>query len=149
MPKKVQPACGSALKPISAATGALSKLPGSLQSAKRRFTCAFTRTKPNAAACTSTLEAKRLGLTKYFAFYNTVRPHQSLDNQTPQDVHKTSSVGGAMIVNKYRSQERLPVALCSIGTAAGDVMIEIEPAIQKAKKKTGAAPSSCEKMSAT
>ena len=88
-----------------------------------------------------------VGLTKYFAFYNTERPHQSLDNQTPQEVHQTSSGGGAMIVDKYRSQERLPVALCSSGTAAGEVRIEIEPARQKAK--TGAAPTSCEKLSAT
>ena len=88
-----------------------------------------------------------VGLTKYFAFYNTERPHQSLDNQTPQEVHQTSSGGGAMIVDKYRSQERLPVALRSSETAAGEVTIEIEPAIQKAK--TGAAPTSCEKLSAT
>ena len=88
-----------------------------------------------------------VGLTKYFVFYNTERPHQSLDNQTPQEVHKTSSGGGAMIVDKYRSQERLPVALRSSGTANEEVRIEIEPAIQKAK--TRAAPSSCEKLSAT
>jgi hypothetical protein len=75
------------------------------------------------------------------------RPHQSLDNQLPQEVHKTSSVGGAMFVGKYRSKERLPVALRSRGTAAGEVRIEIKPAIQKAK--TGAAPTSCEKLSAT
>ena len=88
-----------------------------------------------------------VGLTKYFAFYNTERPHQSLDNQTPQEVHKTSSGGGAMIVDKYRTGESHPVALRSSGTATGEVRIEIEPAIQKAK--TGAAPSSCEKLSAT
>jgi hypothetical protein len=52
-----------------------------------------------------------------------------------------------MIVDKYRSKERLPVALRSSGTAAGEVKIEIEPEIQKAK--TGTAPSSCEKLSAT
>jgi hypothetical protein len=34
-----------------------------------------------------------VGLTKYLAFYNTERPHQSLDNQTPQEVHQTSSGG--------------------------------------------------------
>jgi putative transposase len=88
-----------------------------------------------------------VGLTKYFAFYNTERPHQSLENQTPQEVHQTSSGGGAMIVDKYRSKERLPVALRSSATAAGEVRIEIEPAIQNAK--TGAAPTSCEKLSAT
>jgi hypothetical protein len=52
-----------------------------------------------------------------------------------------------MFVGKYRSKERLPVALRSRGTAAGEVRIEIKPAIQKAK--TGAAPTSCEKLSAT
>jgi len=88
-----------------------------------------------------------IGLTKYFAFYNTERPHQSLENQTPEVVHKTSSGGGAMIVDKYRSREKLPVALRSSGTADCEVRIEIEPAIQKAK--TGAAPSSCEELSAT
>ena len=88
-----------------------------------------------------------IGLTKYFAFYNTERPHQSLDNQTPQEVHKTSSGGGAMIVDKYRTTERLPVTLRSSGTAPQEVKIENVPAISNAK--TGAAPTSCEKLSAT
>jgi hypothetical protein len=52
-----------------------------------------------------------------------------------------------MIVEKYRSKESLPVALRSSGTANEEVRVVIEPAIQKAK--TGAAPSSCEKLSAT
>lgn len=88
-----------------------------------------------------------MGLTKYFAFYNTERPHQALGNQTPQEVHKTSSGGGAMIVDKYRSNERLPVALRSSGTAVEEIGIESESAIPIAN--TGAAPSSCEKLSAT
>ena len=44
-----------------------------------------------------------IGLTKYFAFYNNERPHQSLGNQTPQEVHRTSSGSGAMIADKYRA----------------------------------------------
>ncbi len=88
-----------------------------------------------------------IGLTKYFALYNTERPHQSLGNKTPQEVHKTSSGGGAMIVDKYRAKERLPVTLRSSGTEFEEVRIESEPAIPIAK--TGAAPSSCEKSSAT
>ena len=88
-----------------------------------------------------------IGLTKYFAFYNTERPHQPLGNLTPQEVHKTSSGGGAMIVDKYRVKERLPVALRSSGTGFEEVRIDSEPAIPIAK--TGAAPSSCEKSSAT
>jgi putative transposase len=67
-----------------------------------------------------------IGLTKYFAFYNAERAHQSLGNQTPQEVHETSSGGGAMIVDKYRTKERLPVALRSSGTAFEEVSIEIE-----------------------
>ena len=88
-----------------------------------------------------------VGLTKYFDFFNTERPQQSLDNQTPQEVHQTSSGGGAMIVDKYRSKERLQVALRSSGTAVEEIGIENESAIQIAN--TGAAPSSCEKLSAT
>lgn len=88
-----------------------------------------------------------IGLTKYFAFYNAERPHQSLGNQTPQEVHRASSGGGAMIVDKYRIKARLPVALRSSGTEFEEVRIESEPAIPIAK--TGAAPSSCEKSSAT
>jgi putative transposase len=88
-----------------------------------------------------------IGLTKYFAFYNAERPHQSLGNQTPQEVHETSSGGGAMIVDKYCTKERLPVALRSSGAALEEVKNNIWPAISNAT--TGAAPSSCEKSSAT
>jgi putative transposase len=70
-----------------------------------------------------------------------------LGNKTPQEVHKTSSGGGAMIVDKYRAKERLPVTLRSSGTEFEEVRVENEPAIPIAK--TGAAPTSCEKSSAT
>ncbi len=88
-----------------------------------------------------------IGLTKYLAFYNAERPHQSLENQTPQEVHRTSIGGGAMIVDKYRTTERLPVALRSSGIAFGEVRFDNGSAIQNAK--TGAAPSSCVRSSAT
>jgi hypothetical protein len=52
-----------------------------------------------------------------------------------------------MIVDKYRTKERLPVALRSSGTAFEEVRNDIWPAIPNAK--TGAAPFSCEKSSAT
>jgi putative transposase len=67
----------------------------------------------------------RIGLTKYFAFYNAERVHQSLENQTPQEVHETSSGGGAMIADKYRRKERLPAALRSSGAAFEEVRNEI------------------------
>jgi putative transposase len=74
----------------------------------------------------ATMLALLIGLTKYFAFYNTERPHQALGNQTPQEVHKTSSGGGAVIVNKYLTKERLPVALRSSGNAVEENGIETE-----------------------
>jgi hypothetical protein len=52
-----------------------------------------------------------------------------------------------MIVDKYRSKESPPVTLRSSGTAVEEIGIESESAISIAK--TRAAPSSCEKLSAT
>ena len=87
-----------------------------------------------------------IGLTQYFTFYNEERPHQSLANQTPLAVHTSSSGGGAMIVEKYKSKAKLPVPLRSSGTAFEEVRMESDSAMQIAK--TGAAPSSCVKVSA-
>ncbi|KAA6232308.1 IS3 family transposase [Chlorobium phaeovibrioides] len=42
------------------------------------------------------------GLTEYFVDYNTVRPHQSLDYSTPDEVYRSGQGGGAHIVDKYR-----------------------------------------------
>lgn len=58
-----------------------------------------------------------LGLTEYFEFYNTERPHQSLGNRTPIQVYQAATGGGARIVDKF-----------------------IE---RKTTLKTGAAPASC------
>ena len=43
-----------------------------------------------------------VGLTGYFAFYNTERPHQSLGNLTPDVVYRTGCDGGAVILDKFR-----------------------------------------------
>ena len=42
-----------------------------------------------------------IGLTEYFVLYNTERPHQSLNYDTPDQVYRTASGGGARIVDKY------------------------------------------------
>jgi putative transposase len=49
----------------------------------------------------------QMGLTEYFEFYNTERPHQSLDNLTPAVVYLTGSGGGARIVDKFKEREPL------------------------------------------
>ena len=47
-----------------------------------------------------------LGLTEYFVFYNTERPHQSLGYDTPDHVYRTAGGGGAMIVDKYSEKTK-------------------------------------------
>jgi putative transposase len=60
-----------------------------------------------------------IGLTKYFAFYNGERMHQSLGNQTPDAVYASEMGGGALIVDKFpRKGEELPVALRSTGSSS-------------------------------
>jgi putative transposase len=79
-----------------------------------------------------------IGLTKYFAFYNGERMHQSLENKTPDVVYASGVGGGALIVDRFpRKAEELPVPLRSTGT------LSTESDDQKANSKTGAAPSSC------
>jgi putative transposase len=48
-----------------------------------------------------TLPELLLGLTEYFVFYNTERTHQSLGYDTPDQVYRTGSGGGARIVDKF------------------------------------------------
>src|SRR5674476_892899 len=45
-----------------------------------------------------------IGLSEYFALYNAERPHQALQNKTPDDVYKTATGGGALIVQKYKTK---------------------------------------------
>jgi len=42
-----------------------------------------------------------LGLTPYFDFYNSERPHRSLSNLTPNQVYTTGASGGALIVDRF------------------------------------------------
>ena len=49
------------------------------------------------------MEELMVGLAAYIAFYNGERPHQSLANRTPDEVFKTGTGGGALIVGKFGS----------------------------------------------
>ena len=51
-----------------------------------------------------TLAELLLGLSDYFAFYNTERPHQSLGYHTPADVHRCATGGGAAIVDHFQDR---------------------------------------------
>ena len=47
-----------------------------------------------------------IGLTKYFAFYNDERMHQSLGNKTPDVVYSSGIGGGALIVDRFPGKGR-------------------------------------------
>ena len=47
-----------------------------------------------------------MGLTAYFVFYNTERPHQSLNYSTPDNIYQSAIGGGARIVDKYNGTEK-------------------------------------------
>lgn len=47
-----------------------------------------------------------VGLTEYFVLYNTARPHQSPGYDTPDQVYRTASGGGARMVDKYSEKEK-------------------------------------------
>jgi putative transposase len=74
-----------------------------------------------------------VGLSEYFTFYNSERPHQSLGQKTPDIVYKTAIGGGALIVDKYpRAVSGAPVPLRSIGApetaeTVADVPAEAKP----------------------
>lgn len=46
-----------------------------------------------------------LGLSAYFAFYNSERPHQSLGYLTPDAVYQSGTGGGAKIVDRFTKSE--------------------------------------------
>lgn len=54
----------------------------------------------------ATLPDLLLELTEYFVFYNSERMHQSLGYNTPDQVYRTASGGGARIVDKYSESEK-------------------------------------------
>ena len=49
----------------------------------------------------ATVNELLLGLSDYFELYNSERPHQSLQDKTPDEVYISASGGGAMIIDKY------------------------------------------------
>lgn len=70
----------------------------------------------------ATIGELMVGLAKYFVFYNGERPHQSLDNETPDVVYLTAQGGGALILDKFlRAAEEPPVPLRpTAGSSAAD-----------------------------
>ena len=49
----------------------------------------------------ATMGELMIGLARYFDFYNSERPHQSLNNETPATVYRSAVGGGALIVDKF------------------------------------------------
>jgi putative transposase len=59
------------------------------------------------------------GLAEYFAFYNGERPHQSLNNRTPNAVYADGQGGGARIPDHVgvRTGQRCSAAIETMGAA--------------------------------
>ncbi len=59
-----------------------------------------------------------VGLTRYFAFYNEERPHQSLGNHTPHEVYRSGMGGGASIPDYWKKSTPATKATGQRGSAA-------------------------------
>ena len=95
----------------------------------------------------NTMGELTLGLTEYFTFYNSERPHQSLGYKTPDTVHITATGGGAMIVDKFGdAAEAPPVPLRSTGRASAAksaATITIEKKIKTGQRRPAASEADC------
>ena len=79
-----------------------------------------------------------VGLSEYFVFYNSERPHQSLGQKTPDVVYRAAIGGGAMIVDKFpRAVEETPVPLRSTEVSSTAETRSEATATTKAKSKPG------------
>ena len=70
----------------------------------------------------ATMGELMIGLAEYFAFYNSERPHQALNHQTPAVVYRSAIGGGALIVDKFGGTTELKSV--SLGDGATDVNAE-------------------------
>ncbi len=60
-----------------------------------------------------------IGLAEYFAFYNSERPHQALNQRTPAAVYQSAIGGGALVVDKFGGTAKpMSVSLCDGATDA-------------------------------
>jgi len=87
-------------------------------------------------------------LTKYFAFYNDERPHQSLGYSTPDAVYKAAKGGGALIIDKYPR----PAKTASIALRSTEGTFDEEEGTSSLNTNTenrGSAVQLCVKSSAT
>jgi putative transposase len=84
----------------------------------------------------ATMGELMVGLAGYFGFYNGERPHQSLDQKTPDVVYRTGIGGGALIVDKFGAAgEQTPVPLRSTGGSSPAEARSTATAKTKAKAK--------------
>ncbi len=73
-----------------------------------------------------------LGLTEYFAFYNSERPHQSLGYRTPDRVYRSGEGGGAKIVDHFGDTPgSSPAPLRSAGDEPGAELGQRQTAANK------------------
>ena len=86
----------------------------------------------------ATMGELMIGLTGYFAFYNSERPHQALNQGTPALVYQNATGGGALIVDKFGgTTEQTSVSLCDGATQVSAEARSESTAKTTAKEKPG------------
>jgi putative transposase len=86
-----------------------------------------------------------VGLSDYFVFYNSERPHQSLGQQTPEAVYRCAAGGGAMIVDKFGGAvEESPVPLRSTGdSSTAETKATTQPEAKPGQRRPAASEVEC------
>ena len=65
-----------------------------------------------------------IGLTQYFGFYNSERPHQALGDKTPDHIYNSATGGGALIIDKYGGEKGDPIAQSSKEASTEEDLVE-------------------------
>lgn len=82
-------------------TSSFAKLSSRMLPSRIRRSLRNCSTEITPAVMYATMGNFTVGRTRYFAFYDEERLHQSLNYQTPDVVYASGKGGGAMIVGKY------------------------------------------------
>jgi putative transposase len=77
------------------------------------------------------------GLTEYFSFYNSERPHQSLGYQTPDSIYVSGEGGGASIPDNFGgAREESPTPFHGSGNSSRAVLGQRQSAANRAETTT-------------
>ncbi|GHT86940.1 hypothetical protein AGMMS49960_06910 [Betaproteobacteria bacterium] len=93
----------------------------------------------------ATMGELMVGLSEYFVFYNTERPHQALRQQRPDTVYRSAAGSEAMIVDKFGcAVEQSPVPLRSTGDCStAETKAMTKPEAKPGQRRAAASKVEC------